>query len=91
MLIVNFSLDNTLMKYYFQKTNQIININKKNLLNIEIKYNNKYKTTIEEIIEKEPYYKKNNKTMFLNINNENNYCLFEDIKKNTNFKENDTK
>ena len=29
--------------------------------------------------------------MFLNINNENNYCLFEDIKKNTNFKENDTK
>lgn len=77
--IINLSLDNNLMKYYKQKNNINLDICKKILLDIKIKYNHKYKTTIEEIIENEQYYEKTEKIKFLDIVNINTRFLFKNI------------
>lgn len=51
LTIVNRTLDRPFMKYYIQKNYKYININKKLLLNINITFNKKYKTIIENVKE----------------------------------------
>lgn len=51
LTIVNRTLDRPFMKYYIQKNHKYIDINKKLLLNINITFNKKYKTIIENVKE----------------------------------------
>lgn len=78
--IVNLTLDNSLMNYYKQKTNIKIDICKKILLNIKVKYNHKYKTKIETVQEEKLNYSLFNKEIKkIDIKYINKKQIFKDI------------
>lgn len=92
LTIVNRTLDRPFMKYYIQKNHKYIDINKRLLLNININFNKKYKTIIENVKEDDmnPVVINNVIIEFFSVNNSvitflpDNIKTINDVKHNIN-------